>query len=128
MLPFATSATNVKSTATWAIAILLAVIFFGVGVAKLVSHNMFVVMFHALELPRWFMYVTGAIEIVVSVTLMYPRTVFLGAIGVICLMLGALIVHAMHGQFGLMSLPFLLLVLAVTLGWLVNWGVAVRAR
>lgn len=107
---------------------MLAVIFFGVGVAKLVSHNMFVVMFDALELPRWFMYVTGAIEIVVSVTLMYPRTVFLGAIGVMCLMLGALIVHAMHGQFGLMSLPFVLLVLAVTLGWLVNWGVAVRVR
>ncbi len=120
--------TNVKSAATWAIAVLLAVIFFGVGVAKLLSHHMFVVMFVALELPRWLMYVTGAIEIVVAAALMYPKTVFLGAIGVICLMLGALIAHAMHGQFGLMSLPFVLLVLAITLGWLVNWGVAIRAR
>jgi len=120
--------TNLKSTATWAIAVLLAVIFFGVGVAKLLSHHMFVMMFDALELPRWFMYVTGVIEIVVAGALMIPKSVFLGAIGVICLMLGALIVHVMHGQYGLMSLPFVLLVLGITLGWLVNWGVAIRAR
>jgi len=107
---------------------LLAVIFFGVGVAKLLSHHMFVMMFDALELPRWFMYVTGVIEIVVAGALMIPKSVFLGAIGVICLMLGALIVHVMHGQYGLMSLPFVLLVLGITLGWLVNWGVAIRAR
>ena len=55
-----------KAILSWIVAVLLALAFLGAGSAKLTSQPMMVSNFAAWGFPGWFLYVTGAIEVVVN--------------------------------------------------------------
>jgi uncharacterized membrane protein YphA (DoxX/SURF4 family) len=106
---------KLKSIVSWLIAILLALPFLGSGVAKLTSQPMMLAEFAKLGLPVWFLYVTGAIEVVSAVLLLIPRATLVGAGLIVCVMVGALIAHLTHGQAAMIGAPVGLLILDVIL-------------
>jgi uncharacterized membrane protein YphA (DoxX/SURF4 family) len=71
--------------------------------------------FAKLGLPVWFLYVTGAIEVVSAVLLLIPRATLVGAGLIVCVMVGALIAHLTHGQAAMIGAPVGLLILDVIL-------------
>ena len=112
---------NVRSIAGWILAVLLALVFLGSGLAKLTSQAMPVGMFALFGLPPWFMYLTGALEVVTAVLLLVPRTSGIGAALVVCIMIGATIAHATHGQISMIGATIVIAILAVVLGNLRGW-------
>ena len=119
---------NAKNIVAWVLAVVLAFAFFASGALKLTSQTMPVGMFATFGLPPWFMYLTGALEIVCAMLLLIPRTAWIGASLVVCIMICAVMEHLSHGQAGMVAPPLVLLVLAVCLGTLRGWGRGVRVR
>ncbi len=111
-----------KLIASWVIAVVLALAFFGVGMLKLTSQPMMVANFAAWGFPGWFLYVTGTIEVVSAVLLLIPRTALIGTVLLICTMIGALLTHLTHGQAAMIGAPLVLLLLLLVFGWLRGWG------
>ncbi len=106
---------KIKGIVSWIIAVLLALAFLGAGAAKLTSQPMMVAQFALFGLPSWFLYVTGAIEVVSAILLLIPRTTVVGAGLITCVMIGALIAHLTHGQAAMIGAPLGLLILAAIL-------------
>ena len=95
------------------ISVLLLIAFLGSGLAKLTAQPMVLAMFATFGYPTWFMDLTGALEVIAAILVVIPRTSRLGAAIIICIMIGALITHLMHGQIAMLAGPVLLLILAV---------------
>lgn len=96
----------------WVVSLLLFVAFLGASFAKLTTSAMMVQEFASFGYPLWFMYVTGAIELVSAVLVIVPRTSSIGAALLVCVMLGAIFSHLTHGQAARVGAPIVLLVLA----------------
>jgi uncharacterized membrane protein YphA (DoxX/SURF4 family) len=110
-----------RKIAPWIVSILLALAFLGAGLAKLSSQPMMVAEFTSFGFGLWFMYFTGALEVVCAILVLIPRTAAIGAALLTCIMICAIATHLTHGQAGLIGAPVVLLVLAVTLGLLRGW-------
>ena len=111
-----------RMIASWVIAVVLALAFFGVGMLKLTSQPMMVANFAGWGFPSWFLYVTGTIEVTSAVLLLIPRTALVGAALLVCTMIGALLTHLTHGQAAMIGAPGVLLLLLLAFGWLRGWG------
>jgi len=111
----------VQKIATWTLSILLAFAFLGAGLAKVTAQPMMVQEFSLFGYPQWFMYVTGALELLGAILVLIPRTASIGAGVVVCIMIGALFSHLTHGQAGMVVGPLVLLLMAIALGWLRGW-------
>ncbi len=111
-----------KLIASWVIAVVLALAFFGFGMLKLTSQPMMVANFAGWGFPSWFLYVTGSIEVISAVLLLIPRTALVGAALLVCTMIGALVTHLTHGQAAMIGAPGVLLVLLLALVWLRGWN------
>jgi putative oxidoreductase len=111
-----------RMIATWVLTVLLALAFFGAGLAKLTSQPMMVHEFSTFGLPLWFLYVTGSLEVIGAVLVLIPRLAFIGTSLICCIMVGALIAHLTHGQSAMIGAPLVLLVLAIVVGSLRGWG------
>jgi uncharacterized membrane protein YphA (DoxX/SURF4 family) len=107
---------------TWVLSGLLALAFLGAGLAKLTSQPMMVQEFGLFGLPLWFMFFTGALEIVSAALVLVPRYAFIGAGLLACTMVCALFAHLTHGQAAMIGGPLVLLVLASIVGTLRGWG------
>lgn len=79
--------------ALWILQILTAAVFLMAGFAKLSGDPKMVEAFANIGLGQWFRYLTGAIEIVSALLLLVPRTIPVGALLLICTMLGAVATH-----------------------------------
>lgn len=112
---------------TWVLSILLALAFLGAGAAKLSTQPMMVAEFTLFGLPQWFMYLTGIIEVASAILLLIPRVAGAGAGLLACVMVGALFAHLTHGQADKALAPLVLLILAVIVGSLRDWGRAAFA-
>lgn len=69
-----------KTIGFWALGIALALLFIGAGAAKLYGSADMVQLFAAIGIGQWLRYFTGAMEIVIGLTLLYPATVGVGAL------------------------------------------------
>jgi putative oxidoreductase len=82
-----------SSVALWVVRGLLALAFVAAGGAKLYGVPMLVEEFQHIGLGQWFRYVTGGLEIMGAILLLLPRKAALGALLLICIMIGAVITH-----------------------------------
>ena len=103
--------------ALWVLQIILALQFVMAGLAKLFGDQAMVEMFATIGIGQWFRYVVGALEVAGAVGVLIPRVSGLAALGLVCLMAGAVLTNL----FILGASPLLPVGLLV-IGALVAWG------
>ncbi|HEX5850754.1 MAG TPA: DoxX family protein [Rubrobacter sp.] len=103
--------------ALWVLQIILALQFVMAGLAKLFGDQAMVEMFATIGIGQWFRYVVGTLEVVGAVGVLVPRVSGLAALGLVCLMAGAVLTNL----FILGASPLLPIGLLV-IGALVAWG------
>jgi putative oxidoreductase len=81
------------SAALWVVRGLLALAFVAAGGAKLYGVPMLVEEFEHIGLGQWFRYFTGGLEIMGAILLLLPQRAALGALLLICIMIGAVVTH-----------------------------------
>lgn len=113
----ATSRGRVANIALWALQILLALMFAMAGLSKLFGDPVMAEMFATIGIGQWFRYLVGVLEIAGAVGVLIPRLSGLAALGLACLMAGAVVTNV----FVLGASPLLPLVLLLV-GGLVVWG------
>ena len=99
------------------LSILLALVFLAAGGSKLTGTEMHVESFESWGYPGRFVYVTGLIEVVGALLLLFPKTRLYGGAIIICVMLGAIVTHVMASEFDRIGAPGVLLVLAAVVVW-----------
>ncbi|MBR1193615.1 DoxX family protein [Bradyrhizobium sp. AUGA SZCCT0169] len=82
-----------KSAGLWIVRGLLALAFAGAGGAKLYGVPMLVESFQHIGLGQWFRYATGALELLGAFLILTPSLAAVGAVLLICIMIGATVTH-----------------------------------
>jgi putative oxidoreductase len=85
--------TRWKSAGLWVVRGLLALVFASAGGAKLYGVPMLVEEFQHMGLGQWFRYFTGTLEVLGAVLILVPSLAALGAVLLICIMIGATVMH-----------------------------------
>jgi putative oxidoreductase len=81
------------NTALWVVQILVGLAFLAFGTMKLIGGQEFVAAFAKLGLGQWFRYVTGVLEILGGLMLLIPSLCGVGALLLVCIMIGAITAH-----------------------------------
>jgi len=100
----------------WVLQVLVAALFLFAGVTKLIGVADMVALFDAIGFGQWFMYLTGALEIIGAVALLIPRFIALGALLLAGVMVGAVITNLALGEN---PLPAVVLVIITAI---ITWG------
>ena len=79
------------------LSVLLALMFLGAGIPKLLGTPDVVAGFAKYGYPSWFHLLVGGTEVVAAVLLLVPRVAWLGAIAIVVIMVGATYTHAVLG-------------------------------
>lgn len=104
------------SIALWALQALLALMFAMAGLSKVFGDRAMVEMFAAIGIGQWFRYVVGALELAGAAGVLIPRLSGLAALGLVCLMAGAILTNVLVlGASPL--LPIGLLVVSALVAW-----------
>ncbi|MBR1213119.1 DoxX family protein [Bradyrhizobium sp. JYMT SZCCT0180] len=82
-----------KSAGLWVVRGLLALAFAGAGGAKLYGVPMMVESFQHIGLGQWFRYLTGVLEVLGAILILTPSLAAVGAVLLICIMIGATVTH-----------------------------------
>jgi len=77
----------------WVLQGLAALAFLGAGGSKLAGALAMVEMFAQLGMGQWFRYLTGALEVIGAVALLFPKAAFYGAVLLAAVMVGAIVAH-----------------------------------
>jgi putative oxidoreductase len=102
--------------ALWALQALLALMFAMAGLSKVFGDPAMVEMFATIGVGQWFRYVVGALEISGAVGILVPRLSGPAALGLVCLMAGAILTNLLVlGASPL--LPLGLLVASAVVAW-----------
>ena len=80
------------------LSILLALMFLGAGVPKILGAPDVATGFAKYGYPAWFPLLVGATEITAAVLLLIPRLAWLGACAIVVIMAGATFTHAVLGS------------------------------
>ncbi|MDB5332850.1 MAG: DoxX family protein [Phycisphaerales bacterium] len=105
------------NTALWVLQILVALAFLAAGTMKLIGGQEFVAAFNKLGLGQWFRYVTGGLEILGGLLLLVPSLCGVGALLLVCIMLGAITAHLTRlGGSPMGAIVFLVAVAIIALG------------
>jgi putative oxidoreductase len=101
----------------WILQIVVAGTFLLAGGSKLAGASPMVAMYDTIGVGQWFRYVTGLIEVGSAILLLVPSLALVGAILLICTMVGAIIAHftVLHSP---PTMPVVLLVLSAIIVWL----------
>lgn len=101
----------------WVVAVILALIFIPVGLAKLAGLEATREMFQQWGYQPWFMYAIGVLEVAAGIAVLVPRvaTYAAGFLGVE--MLGALVTHVVNGQWAVAIVPIAVGALALYEMW-----------
>jgi len=106
-----------RSVGLWGVSVVLAMIFVGVGVTKLVATDLFEAHFARWGLPLWLVWLSGALETTGAVLVLVPRMAAIGG-GLLALSAaGAMVVHLVHGELLLGIFPAVLTATAATLAY-----------
>ena len=119
----ATSRRRSVNFALWALQALLALMFAMSGFAKVGGDAAMVEMFATIGIGQWFRYLVGALEIAGAIGVLVPRLSGLAALGLLCLMAGAILTNVLV----LGTSPLLPIVLMLVSA-LVAWGRWPRTR
>src|ERR671919_44126 len=119
----ATSRRRAVNIALWALQALLALMFAMSGFAKVGGDAAMVEMFATIGIGQWFRYLVGALEIAGAVGVLVSRLSGLAALGLLCLMAGAILTNVLV----LGTSPLLPIVLMLVSA-LVAWGRWPRTR
>ena len=103
----------------WTLQILLGLfIAVGSGAPKLVGEATAVAMFDQIGVGDWFRYLVGLLEIAGGIGLLIPRLARFAALGLCCVMVGAIVASLFVLDAGLLTLtPVVLLVLFALIAW-----------
>jgi hypothetical protein len=82
-----------KSVSLWVVRGLLALAFASAGGAKLYGVPMLVEEFQRMGLGQWFRYFTGTLELLGAVLILVPSLAAFGGLLLICIMIGATLMH-----------------------------------
>ena len=82
-----------KSAGLWVVRGLLALVFLAAGGVKLYGLPMMVQEFEHIGLGQWFRYFTGGLEVLGALLILTPSLAGLGALLLICIMIGATVTH-----------------------------------
>jgi putative oxidoreductase len=82
-----------KSVSLWIVRGLLAFVFLGAGGAKLYGVPLMVEEFAHMGFGQWFRYFTGSLEALGALLILMPSLAAFGALLLICIMIGATIMH-----------------------------------
>lgn len=107
-----TSTPGWRSAVLWASTGLLALLFLVAGGTKLVPHDIYVLYFERWGYSMSFLYAVGLFEIVCALALLWPKTTWAAAAGLVGLMLGALGTHLVHAEWGMALVPLALAALS----------------
>ena len=94
------------------ISALLGAMFLFAGGTKLAGLPMHVEHFAHWGYPSWFMYVTGFIETLSAVLVVVPKTRFLGALLLMCTMIGASATLLRAGDISQLPVPLVMFALS----------------
>lgn len=107
-----------KQVGIWVVTALLAAVFMMAGGAKLSGHPEMVANFARWGYPAWFRVALGGAEVALALLLLVPRTAWLGAAGIVVVMVGATYTHAIiEGKFGPAAFTVVLGLLSAFVGW-----------
>jgi putative oxidoreductase len=84
---------RLKSASLWVVRGLLALAFVSAGGAKLYGVPMLVEEFQHMGLGQWFRYFTGTLELLGAFLILAPSLAAFGAVLLICIMIGATLMH-----------------------------------
>jgi uncharacterized membrane protein YphA (DoxX/SURF4 family) len=87
------SASAPRRIGTWVLQGVVAAVFFAAGAAKLAGAAYMVQVFDQIGLGQWFRYLTGVVEVVGAVALIYPGLASLGGLWLGGTMVGAVLTH-----------------------------------
>lgn len=105
-------------SASWLLAVLLALVFVGVGAAKLAGAPAMVAIFDKVGIGQWFRFLTGTLEIVGGISVLIPSSRLYAAILLCFIMLGAIGSHLFTALGGNPAPPIALLSLSAATAWL----------
>jgi uncharacterized membrane protein YphA (DoxX/SURF4 family) len=101
----------------WVLQGFAAFAFLAVGGMKLAGVPALVELFGRLGAGQWFRYLTGALEVIGAVAMLFPRAAFYGAVLLAAVMVGAIVAHL--AILGGSPIPALvLLVIVGSVAWL----------
>jgi len=123
--------TVAKFVGTWLPAILLVLIFAPQGWAKFDDASGWAKAFRHWGYPDWFRMLIGVVELSGVAMLLLGRTAALGALLLICVMLGAMATHVAfdggrHMTSEIVPLTLSTIVLIIRRGQLIGWSAAQR--
>ncbi len=102
--------------ALWTLQALLAIMFAMAGLAKVGGDAAMVEMFATIGIGQWFRYVVGALEIAGAVGVLVSRLSGLAALGLLCLMAGAILANVL--VLGTSpQLPIVLMLVSALIAW-----------
>lgn len=101
----------------WVLQIAAAAMFVMSGFAKFSGDPQVVGAFEAIGIGQWFRYLTGVLEILGGLALLVPRLSGIGALILVCVMLGAVATHL----FIIGGSPLMAIVLLVVTAF-IAWG------
>ena len=97
---------------------LLILIFLASGCAKLAGLEFELVAFERWGYPLWFMYLTGALEVLVAIGMLKRQWMLYSVFGMVIIMIGAVGTHALNAEWPMLVLASSILSLAVYRLWL----------
>lgn len=97
--------------------VILTIIFFMSGAAKLASLDFELQAFERWGYPLWFMYLVGFIEVSGAVVLLIKPLRASAAAGLSLFMLGPIVTHVLHAEWGMMGVALVLMLFAGWIAW-----------
>jgi uncharacterized membrane protein YphA (DoxX/SURF4 family) len=87
--------------------VLMSLMFLPTAFFKLTNFFLAVGFFTKWEIPLWMMHFIGASELAGAVGLLVPRTRTAAAFALFLLMIGGLVTHLTHGEYGFAAMPII---------------------
>ena len=107
--------TSARNIIAWILQVFLALVFIKSGFDKFNQGYETVTMFVSMDLPGWFAYLIGGAELLGGIGLLMPRMVRPAALGLINIIVGALVMHAIKIPGGLANgIPAIMMLLLLS--------------
>ena len=108
----------VREVLLWIISLFLVWVFLRQGYAKFSDTSGWARAFRVWHYPDWFRMLIGGIEVVAALLLLWPRVAAVGAVMIICVMLGAMGTHLWFGPARHVTSEILPLTLATVIAFM----------
>jgi uncharacterized membrane protein YphA (DoxX/SURF4 family) len=123
---------NAKNSSSWALRIIAAIILLQTLYFKFSGHEESVALFTKLGIEPWGRIGTGVMELIASILLLIPATVFIGAFLGIGLMAGAILSHLTilgiesNGDGGQLFIMAVVVLVSCFILCLMNWQQGIK--